>query len=231
MDRVKLKKETKEQLKGNWKMPVLLTLAYLIISIILSVIKDKNLFLSLIIFLIYSWAFIAIPKFYLEFLKKNGKVSFKDILVPKNKFLKALGFQIILGIISFVIIFITTFSIIFLIMRYISDYNTVNIFGMIIATIFIILILVAYIIFNYMISQIPYIIIEKDNIKLIDSVKLSSKLMKGNKWKYFVLQLSFIGLIILSILTLGIGFLWLIPYISLTLTNFYKGLTEIENTK
>ena len=58
MDRVKLKKETKEQLKGNWKMPVLLTLAYLIISIILSVIKDKNLFLSLIIFLIYSWAFI-----------------------------------------------------------------------------------------------------------------------------------------------------------------------------
>ena len=54
---------------------------------------------------------------------------------------------------------------------------------------------------------------------------LSIKMMKGNKWKFFVIELSFIGWAILSALTFGIGFLWLIPYISLTQANFYRDLS------
>ena len=37
--------------------------------------------------------------------------------------------------------------------------------------------------------------------------------MTGNRWKLFCLEFSFIGWAILATLTLGIGFLWLIPYI------------------
>ena len=46
-------------------------------------------------------------------------------------------------------------------------------------------------------------------------------LMKGKKWKYFVLQLSFVPLLILSAFTLYIAMLWLIPYMNAADTAFY----------
>lgn len=48
--------------------------------------------------------------------------------------------------------------------------------------------------------------------------------MQGHKWELFVLDLSFIGWAILSGLTLGIGFIWLIPYEQATKANFYRNL-------
>ena len=49
----------------------------------------------------------------------------------------------------------------------------------------------------------------------------SQELMKGNKWRYFLLALSFLGWILLGILSLGIGFFWIIPYIETTTAAFY----------
>ncbi|WP_169922428.1 DUF975 family protein [Lactobacillus terrae] len=57
-----------------------------------------------------------------------------------------------------------------------------------------------------------------------DFINESRKLMNGHKWEYFVLQLSFLGWFLLSILTLGIGFIWLTPYINATNANFYDNL-------
>lgn len=85
----------------------------------------------------------------------------------------------------------------------ILSYNSINI-GKIIAIILTILLLIVYIIFTYMVTQTTYIIIEKENIGIIEAMKLNAKIIKGNKWKYFVLQLSFIGWAILSIITFGI---------------------------
>jgi uncharacterized membrane protein len=45
--------------------------------------------------------------------------------------------------------------------------------------------------------------------------------MDGNKWKYFCLCCRFIGWALLCILTLGIGFLWLFPYIYVSMAKFY----------
>ncbi|MDO7206189.1 DUF975 family protein [Paraclostridium bifermentans] len=52
-------------------------------------------------------------------------------------------------------------------------------------------------------------------------------MMKGHKFDYFVLELSFIGWSILCVLSLGIGFLWLVPYFEITLTNFYLKVKEL----
>lgn len=231
MDRIQLKELTKKQLKGKWKMPVLLTLAYLVISIIASIFQEEaNSFVTtvimfLVVWGISTWATVGISNFYLEFLKKDGKVEFRDVLVSKNKVLKSLGFTAIVGIISFILVFIVTSVTTFIIMSVILSYNSINI-GTIIAIILTILLLIVYIIFTYMVTQTPYIIIEKENIGIIEAMKLSAKIMKGNKWKYFVFQLSFIGWAILSIITFGIGFLWLIPYVTLASTNFYKNLNK-----
>jgi uncharacterized membrane protein len=48
--------------------------------------------------------------------------------------------------------------------------------------------------------------------------------MKGHKAKLFWLNLSFIGWIILAILTFGIGLLLLLPYFNTTLAYFYEDL-------
>ena len=50
--------------------------------------------------------------------------------------------------------------------------------------------------------------------------------MRGHKFDYFALQLSFIGWAILACLTFGIGFLWLIPYIQLTSIEFYRYIRD-----
>ena len=47
-----------------------------------------------------------------------------------------------------------------------------------------------------------------------DCITESRKLMNGHKWELFVFQLSFIGWHLLAILTLGILYIWLAPYIA-----------------
>ena len=68
--------------------------------------------------------------------------------------------------------------------------------------------------------------IENGKVSALDCITESRKMMDGHKWEYFVLQLSFIGWGILSILSLGIGFLWLNPYANATYATFYDNLTE-----
>ena len=46
----------------------------------------------------------------------------------------------------------------------------------------------------------------------------------GCQWKYFCLQWRFFGWALLCLLTLGIGFLWLVPYIEMSNAKFYDDL-------
>jgi len=67
-----------------------------------------------------------------------------------------------------------------------------------------------------------------ENYSLTDYITKSRQLMVGNKWRYFGLQLSFIGWWIIGLITLGIGFIWIYPYYKLTMANFYRDLVENE---
>lgn len=51
-------------------------------------------------------------------------------------------------------------------------------------------------------------------------------MMAGNKWRLFCLQFSFIGWQILCILSLGIGFLWLTPYMNAATAAFYDEISR-----
>jgi uncharacterized membrane protein len=66
-----------------------------------------------------------------------------------------------------------------------------------------------------------YILADDPNIKPQDALKKSKSMMDGYKEKLFYLSLRFLLLAILCILTLGIGFLWLIPYVHVTMAKFY----------
>jgi uncharacterized membrane protein len=89
-----------------------------------------------------------------------------------------------------------------------------------------VLLIIPGIILALMYSQVYYVIADNEDISAIDALKESARIMKGNKFRYFMLGLSFIGWIIVGMITLGIGFIWIIPYYSLTLTNFYKDISR-----
>jgi Predicted integral membrane protein len=71
-----------------------------------------------------------------------------------------------------------------------------------------------------------YILKDRPELGYNDAITLSRQMMDGRKWRYFVLQLSFIGWGILNIFTLGIGTFWLIPYIQTTQAAFYEELKK-----
>jgi len=76
--------------------------------------------------------------------------------------------------------------------------------------------------FRYALSF--FIMIDHPEMKGIDAIRRSKEMMYGYKWKYFLLHLSFIGWYLLCIPTLGIGLLWLTPYVFTTQASFYEDL-------
>lgn len=78
-------------------------------------------------------------------------------------------------------------------------------------------------------SQTYFVLKDNPNIGINAAITKSRKLMHGYKWKYFLLQLSFIGWIILSLITLGIGFIWLSPYLSASNAAFYNELVRKQS--
>lgn len=76
--------------------------------------------------------------------------------------------------------------------------------------------------FSYMLT--PYIVLENPQMPVMAAIDESRRLMDGNKWRAFLLGLSFIGWWLLGILTLGLLYLWLHPYQSITFAAFYRAV-------
>lgn len=70
-------------------------------------------------------------------------------------------------------------------------------------------------------SQTLYIIAEDKEIDIWAAFKQSGEMMRGYKWDLFVFYLSFIGHILLGIITFGFYLLYAIPYIQLSRINYY----------
>ena len=73
-------------------------------------------------------------------------------------------------------------------------------------------------------SQTMYIMAENPDMGANEAITRSREMMDGHKMEYFLLNLSFIGWIILGIFTFGILYIWLMPYMQATMTNYYKYL-------
>lgn len=75
-----------------------------------------------------------------------------------------------------------------------------------------------------------YIKLDNPEMSAMEVINKSKTMMKGHKMDYFVLGLSFFGWILLGIFTFGILYLWLVPYMNVTMANFYNSLKESEAT-
>ena len=89
-----------------------------------------------------------------------------------------------------------------------------------------IIIFVPITIVSLLLSQAFFVLADQKTISGFRAIEMSWNLMKGNKKKLFLLQLSFIGWAILSVFTFFIGLLFLYPYMLTTYAKFYQNLYD-----
>lgn len=86
------------------------------------------------------------------------------------------------------------------------------------------LLVIPGIIKSYSYAMTPFILKDEPELKNNAAIEKSMAMMEGNKMKLFMLDLSFIGWGLLALLTCGIGYLFLQPYMTAARAAFYEDL-------
>lgn len=71
-----------------------------------------------------------------------------------------------------------------------------------------------------------FALVEDPGMRAMEAMRFSRELMRGNVWRFIRLELSFLGMYLLGQLTMGIGYLWITPYVLCTHVLFYLDLKE-----
>lgn len=74
----------------------------------------------------------------------------------------------------------------------------------------------------YRYSMVFYILADNPQMGVLEIIGESKRMMTGNKLKFFLLQLSFIGWVILAFIPFGLGFIVLLPYATAAFVGFYE---------
>ncbi len=83
--------------------------------------------------------------------------------------------------------------------------------------------------YNYMMTD--YILADNPELDSSRALEISKEMMYGNRFRFFCLQLSFIGWDILATIPFGIGHLWLTPYKQASFAAFYREVSGTEETE
>lgn len=215
MDRKEIKASAREKIKGNiwnilWPMLVIGLVSGLIDSILQRIFGLNNID-------VYNYE------------------SLSNVHVPPTYYLLSIIIAIILGFLSagyikYIINFVRTGK--FDTKEIIETFKTkwqqlliADILVFVIVYLCTLLLIVPGIIMGLAYTFVTYLIVDSD-ISGKDALTKSREMMKGYKWNYFVFSLSFLGWIILGIFTLGILYIWLVPYITIANTIYYEKLKE-----
>lgn len=234
------RKDAREKLTGKWGKVVLISLAYFVLFYIIGLLESHtvgfaNTVISILAFLIevplgFGLTVCSVKLFNGEDVKWFDFFSFgfdnfgKSWGITLRTALKLL-LPFILLVVSIVLIvagsyfsvdtalFTATTS---------SSYIVMIVIGCIMYVISFIWLIVKsyYYELTYMIAA------ENPEMSSKDVVDKSKELMQNNRLKLFCLEFSFIGWAILAVLSLGIGMLWLAPYIQFAKVSFYKNLIK-----
>lgn len=238
-----IRKEAREALRGKWGKAVCIILVYVALSLIVGLVEGligKGKILYTIIDLAYL--VISIPLSFglvISFmkLKRDEEISCFDFFKDGfSRFGKSWGIwfqtfiRLLLPIICFVLIIILMAGL--TVFAKASNGTTVaNPMSPVISLISVVLYIatIVYVVSRALLYAIAYNI-GYDNPELSSKacVLKSEALMKGNRGNYFLLELSFIGWAILACFTLGIGFLWLLPYMQVAAVCFYERVAKPE---
>ena len=199
------KNEALSALRGNWANALVATIIFIALALFFSSNDSINSYYQRIVinpFIGYSLSFISL--FVLLPLAAGYSNSMRVLLETGDNRLTNNSFSLAFG-------------------------NWLHVvWGMILSTIYIflwtLLLIIPGIIKSYSYALTPYILVEHPEMSANEAIEESMRLMDGHKFDLFYLQLSFIGWAILSILSLGLGVFWLIPYQMTAQAAFYRDI-------
>lgn len=240
-----LRADAREALKGKWGKAALITLIYAIItfaiSFVLKFIPVVGPIADFVIALPISYGLlVSFMK-----LKRGEEVSYTDFLTIGfsnfGKVWTVFGNMVLKMIIPIVLIIIFMILIAFgaggSMVGILSNSSAAQVASAgfsglaIVGLIGYIASFVYAIIKGYLYSLSYYILYDNVDKTGKEIVEESESLMRGNRWSFFWLGLTFIGWAILSVFTLYIGLLWLVPYIMVSFVCFYEALAGKSDKK
>ena len=254
-NRKKFKENAKAQLKDRKKIPALaLLFSFLITSLIYipyylilastttagtvpteaELIKTYGIMfpLMLLIIAITSTLNIANLSLHFKIFKTSDKVKFSDFVSSFSLWLKGISATLLKSMYLYFWSMLASLPVL-IISLIITTLFAKQVSEQLLLTIANIATFVSYIpcfiiliVKNYQYSQMMNIIADNNSVFSKKALDLSSKITKGYKKDLFILDLSFIGWILLSFITFGIALLWVTPYMSLTKINAYDFLKK-----
>lgn len=234
-----MRRKAREALRGNWGKAVCIILAYLLFAFALGLVEglfEENAFIFLLIEI--AVAVISMPLSFgliISFMKLKRGEDVKAFGFLKDGFAR-FGKSWGIWFHTFLRMLLPIACLVLIVMLLVA-LNVANVLSGINIWLNILSIVLYVATLIYVISR-AFLYILAYNIGY-DNPELSSKacvlkseaLMKGNRGSYFLLELSFIGWAILAVFTLGIGYLWLAPYIQVAAICFYDRLAKPEVKK
>ncbi|URZ04160.1 DUF975 family protein [Clostridium felsineum] len=205
-----LRKMAREQLKGNWGAAALLIFVFGIVSCVFMIPYVGPTIIRLIIggalTLGFKSCFVKVAR--------GEKFQIEDLFSGFKNFGSSLLLQLLIGIFTFLwaLIGIIPFIIIIVMIgnNTVYDYNYgASVVGkMLLAYLLLIVLLIPAIIAAYRYSMAYYILNDHPEMGSYEAIVESKKMMKGNKLRLFILQLSFIGWNLLSLVPVIMSFTW-----------------------
>lgn len=242
-----LRASAREALKGKWGKAALLTLCYSVImfvaSWLLNLVPVVGPIVEFVISLPISFGLlVSFMK-----LKRDEDVTYTEFLsIGFSNFAKVWGvfgnmiLKMIIPVVL-VIVFLVVFIIgiggtgVSLLHNYGNSYYGAVSSGFgglaMIGLIGYFASIIYAIVKGYLYSLSYYILYDNPDKSGKEIVESSESMMRGNRWSFFWLGLTFIGWAILSVFTLYIGLLWLMPYIMVTFVCFYETLAGQNENK
>ena len=224
--RAELKQKAKDLLDGKKGKAALMVLIYYIMPFLFTLIPLIGFIISVICVPVLTYGLlksmidlkngeeVGAFDFFTKGFKDFGKVWSVSICITLKKWA-----PLLLGIVGFIIMFLGGFTMSASNMEFIP--STGLMIGWVIvmiATIWSIPITWKYV---YSMNELAY----DSSRNSMDIVNTSGSYLIGNRWKAFVLDLSFIGWFFLVGITLGLIIFWLLPYILVTKILFYEELS------
>ena len=231
VDLTKIKAKARKKLSGKYKTPVLATLLYLILQIacyiIATLIKEPPMavFLNLIVTSLFYMGFLQI----MIKIARGKKTSIDELFQRTDTFFRCAAITIVFIAINtlFAILEYTAINSLFVFITYQADLNiALSSFMIVVGLVLSIIIAVFWITLILCLSQSYLILYDHEDMSLGDIFRQSMDMMDGHKIDYILLCITFLFWFLLGIFTLGIIWLWIIPYMNVTMVNFYDKIKK-----
>lgn len=223
----------RQQLTGKYGMAVAIYFLFSVINMVLGLfsfstasVSSQSAGIMSIILSILTFIFSAGIHFFFYNIASSQDYNLSDLFVI---FTQRGGFLKCISLASGQILIELATSIVFIpfaiCLAYIRITGADNILLLPLCAILLIIGIIFFVVIWLSMQMFPYIIIlNNSHITGIAAISMSYKLMKGQRLRFLYMILSFTGYFILSLLSCGIGLLWVMPYYYTTKANFYNDL-------